>query len=109
MDLTSYVRDVPDFPKEGIVFKDIMPLIGDPDALGDAVKQMADPWRDKGVTHVVAAEARGFIFGTPIAMELKDQLRLKTNLGYILEFHDHGSLPRYEVKAKRFKDLRQLH
>ncbi|MBW1784482.1 MAG: phenylacetate--CoA ligase family protein [Deltaproteobacteria bacterium] len=41
--------------------------------------------------------------------QLKDQLRLKTNLGYKLEFHDYGSLPRYEVKAKRFKDLRKAH
>jgi phenylacetate-CoA ligase len=41
--------------------------------------------------------------------ELKDQLRLKTNLGYVLEFHDHGTLPRYDVKAKRFKDLRKIH
>ncbi|MEJ2726052.1 MAG: AMP-binding protein [Deltaproteobacteria bacterium] len=41
--------------------------------------------------------------------ELKDQLRLKTNLGYVLEFHDHGTLPRYDVKAKRFKDLRKVH
>ncbi|MBN1851001.1 MAG: phenylacetate--CoA ligase family protein [Deltaproteobacteria bacterium] len=45
----------------------------------------------------------------PIEAELKDQLRLKTNLGYILEFHEFGSLPRYEVKAKRFKDLREKH
>lgn len=44
-----------------------------------------------------------------IEAELKDQLRLKTNLGYILEFHEYGSLPRYEVKAKRFKDLRENH
>ena len=44
-----------------------------------------------------------------IEAELKDQLRLKTNLGYNLEFHDYGTLPRYEVKAKRFKDLRKMH
>jgi phenylacetate-CoA ligase len=44
-----------------------------------------------------------------IENELMDQLRLKTNLGYKLEFHDHGTLPRYEVKAKRFKDLRKGH
>jgi phenylacetate-CoA ligase len=44
-----------------------------------------------------------------IEVELKDQLRIKTNLGYILEFHDYESLPRYEVKAKRFRDLRQGH
>ncbi|MBW1996985.1 MAG: AMP-binding protein [Deltaproteobacteria bacterium] len=46
---------------------------------------------------------------TEIEATLKDQLRLKTNLGYVLEFHDHGTLPRYEVKAKRFKDLRKIH
>jgi phenylacetate-CoA ligase len=40
---------------------------------------------------------------------LRDQFRLKTNLGYNLEFHDYGTLPRYEVKAKRFKDLRESH
>jgi phenylacetate-CoA ligase len=44
-----------------------------------------------------------------IEAKLKDQLRLKTNLGYKLEFHDYGTLPRYEVKAKRFKDLRKDH
>ena len=44
-----------------------------------------------------------------IEVELKDQLRIKTNLGYILEFHDYESLPRYEVKAKRFRDLREGH
>jgi len=44
-----------------------------------------------------------------IEAELKDQLRLKTNLGYVLEFHDYGTLPRYDVKAKRFKDLRKVH
>jgi phenylacetate-CoA ligase len=44
----------------------------------------------------------------PVRAKLIDQLRLKTNLGYNLEFHPHGSLPRHEVKAKRFKDLRKI-
>ena len=44
-----------------------------------------------------------------VEMELKDQLRIKTNLGYNLEFHDYGTLPRFDVKAKRFKDLRKGH
>ena len=70
MDLAKYVRDIPDFPKPGIVFKDIMPLVGDPEALHAAVARMADPWRDRGVTCVLAAEARGFIFGTGVALEL---------------------------------------
>jgi adenine phosphoribosyltransferase len=70
MDLASYVRDIPDFPKKGIVFKDIMPLVGDPKALREAVRLMAEPWRDKGITKVVAVEARGFIFGGALAIEL---------------------------------------
>ncbi len=70
MDLAKFIRDVPDFPKKGIIFKDIMPLLADPAALRDAVRRMADPWRDTGVTKVVAAEARGFIFGPAIAIEL---------------------------------------
>ena len=70
MDLAKYIRDIPDFPKPGIVFKDITPLLGDPEALHAAVKRMADPWRDKGVGQIVAAEARGFIFGTGVALEL---------------------------------------
>ncbi len=70
MDLAKLIRDVPDFPKKGIVFKDIMPLIADPEGLKEAVAAMAAPWRDKGITVVVAAEARGFIFGPPIALEL---------------------------------------
>ena len=47
--------------------------------------------------------------GSRIETQLKDQLRLKTNLGYNIEFHKYGTLPRYEVKAKRFKDLRKGH
>ncbi len=70
MDLAKLIRDVPDFPKKGIVFKDIMPLLADPAALKESVKLMSDPWRGKGVQQVVAAEARGFIFGPAIAVEL---------------------------------------
>jgi adenine phosphoribosyltransferase len=70
MDLAQHIRDVPDFPKQGIVFKDIMPLVANPIAFKESIKQMSDPWRDKGVTHIVAAEARGFIFGSAIAIEL---------------------------------------
>ncbi len=70
MDLAKHIRDVPDFPKKGIVFKDIMPLVADPAALKEAVGRMADPWRGKGVTKVVAAEARGFIFGPAVAIEI---------------------------------------
>jgi len=69
-DLKSLIRDVPDFPKEGIVFKDITPLLQDPAALRRAVRLMAEPYREAGVELVVGAESRGFIVGTGVALEL---------------------------------------
>jgi len=70
MKLTDYIHDVPDYPKPGIVFKDITPLLGDPGALAMAVEQMANPFRGKGIELVCGAESRGFIFGTAIAQAL---------------------------------------
>jgi len=69
-DLARFIRDVPDFPKKGIGFKDIMPLVADPAALRQASKLMADPFRGRGVTKCLGAEARGFIFATGVALEL---------------------------------------
>lgn len=68
--LLDRIRDIPDFPKPGIVFKDISPLLGDPAALGMAVEQMANPFRGKGVDVVIGAESRGFIFGIAVAQTL---------------------------------------
>jgi adenine phosphoribosyltransferase len=70
MDLSSFIRDVPDFPKPGIIFKDITPLLRAPEALREAVRRMAEPYRARGCDVVVAAEARGFIFGGAVACEL---------------------------------------
>lgn len=70
MDLNRLIRDVPDFPKPGIIFKDITPLLGDPAALAMAVELMASPFRGRGVELVCGAESRGFIFGTAIAQSL---------------------------------------
>lgn len=70
MELTSYIRDIPDFPKPGIIFKDITPLLANPGALVQAVKELAEPFRDAGVQKVVGVEARGFIFGAAVAVEL---------------------------------------
>ena len=70
MQLESFIRDVPDFPKPGILFRDITPLLADPAALAEAVRRMADPYRDSGVNVVAAAEARGFIFAAPLALAL---------------------------------------
>ena len=70
MDLKTLIRDIPDYPKPGIVFKDITPLLANPAGLAMAVEQMANPFRGKGVELVCGAESRGFIFGTAIAQSL---------------------------------------
>ncbi len=70
MNLNTLIRDIADFPKPGIVFKDITPLLADPAGLAMAVEHMANPYRGKGVQKVVGAESRGFIFGTAIAQAL---------------------------------------
>jgi adenine phosphoribosyltransferase len=68
--LSRLVRDVPDFPMEGIVFKDITPVLADPAGLNAAVDALTDPWKDAGITKVVCIESRGFIFGIPVAQKL---------------------------------------
>ncbi len=70
MDLTRFIRDIPDWPKEGIVFKDITPLLNNPGALAMALEQMVSPFRGKHVDLVAGAESRGFIFGTALAQTL---------------------------------------
>jgi len=71
MDLiTARIRDIPDFPKPGILFKDLTPLLRDPVALNVAIQALAEPFRDAGVTAVAGMEARGFIFGTLVAAAL---------------------------------------
>ena len=70
LDLRAYIRDIPDFPKKGILFKDITPLLASPSALALAVETLCNPFRGTGVQAVVGAESRGFIFGTAIAQAL---------------------------------------
>lgn len=70
MDLRRFIRDVPDFPTPGILFRDITPLLASPDAFGAAVEAMADPFRGSGAVKVVGIEARGFMFGAAVAREL---------------------------------------
>ena len=69
-DWAALVRDVPDFPKPGIVFKDIMPVLADAAAFAAAVDAMAAPWRDARIGAVLAIEARGFLLGAPLAQAL---------------------------------------
>ena len=68
--LLARVRDVPDFPKPGIVFKDVTPLLADPAAFADVVDAFCEPFRAAGVDKVAGIEARGFIFGAPVAQAL---------------------------------------
>lgn len=68
--LTSKIRDIPDFPKPGIVFKDITPLVKDPAAVRLAVHQLLHPFLGRDITAVAGMEARGFIFGSLVAWEL---------------------------------------
>jgi adenine phosphoribosyltransferase len=70
VDLASHIRNIPDFPKPGIQFKDITPLLLDAAALREAVRELADWVRPREVDFVVAAEARGFILGAALAIEL---------------------------------------
>lgn len=69
-DLQRLIRDVPDFPKRGVLFRDITPLLADASGLAMAVELMAQPFRGKHVDVVVGAESRGFIFGTAVAKAL---------------------------------------
>jgi adenine phosphoribosyltransferase len=71
LDLKAYIRDIPDFPKPGILFRDITPLLGNAVAFRESVRRLADHYRQRQVEVVVAAEARGFIFAAPLAIELQ--------------------------------------
>ncbi|MCW3097773.1 MAG: adenine phosphoribosyltransferase, partial [Chthonomonadaceae bacterium] len=66
----SLIRDVPDFPKPGILFKDITPVVQDYEALKEVTEHLAEWARAKNVDAIVGIEARGFIFGVPVAMAL---------------------------------------
>ena len=70
MDFAAYIRDIPDWPKEGVLFKDITPLLASPEALKVTIDTLAQAYEDAGVTKVMGAEARGFIFGGALAYRL---------------------------------------
>jgi adenine phosphoribosyltransferase len=70
MDFKKHIHDVPDFPKKGIVFKDITPLLSDAKTYAAAIDRLAEPFMGKGVTLVAGIESRGFLLATPIAYRL---------------------------------------
>ena len=98
MKLEQYIRDVPDFPVPGILFRDITPLLKDPKALEASVDAMTAPWVGRGVDLVAAMEARGFMFGAAMAVRLgagfvpvrkEGKLPWKTrSIDYTLEYRE---------------------
>jgi len=71
IDLKQYIRDIPDWPKKGILFRDITPLLASPQALAGAVDALCEGFKDSDIDYVAAVEARGFIFGVAVADKLK--------------------------------------
>lgn len=88
-DLKTLIRDVPDFPKKGIVFKDITPLLSDVQGLRTTIDRLTEHYRNTNVSVVVGAEARGFILGPPVALNL--------NAGFV-PVRKPGKLP-YKTKS----------
>src|SRR3989440_11660684 len=74
MDLAQYIRDIPDFPKPGILFKDITPLLAHPRAFRQAIDLMQTHYQGKRVDALAAAEARGFLFAAPLALLMERPL-----------------------------------
>jgi adenine phosphoribosyltransferase len=104
LDLHSFIRDVPDFPKPGIVFKDITPLLRSAAALDAAIAGLVRPYADAGITQVAAMESRGFIFGSAVAREL--------GAGFI-PIRKPGKLPwtkrRHEYVLEYGTDVLEIH
>ena len=70
IDLRGFIRDIPDWPKEGILFRDITPLLADPKAFAAAIDALSAGFAEAGIEYVAAVEARGFIFGSAVAEKL---------------------------------------
>ncbi len=92
MRLEDYIQDIPDFPKPGIVFKDVTPLFLDPEALGHTVDLLAEMAREWEIDYVVSAEARGFVLGAAVAVA--------AGAGFVLA-RKPGKLPR-EVSSVEY-------
>jgi len=104
MDLTAFIRPVPDFPKPGILFRDITPLLANAAALAEAIEQLAAPWRTAKLDAIAAVEARGFLFATPLALAL--------GLG-VIPVRKPGKLPadtlEHEYDLEYGRDRLQMH
>ena len=102
--LKTFIRDVPDFPKPGIVFKDITPLLRSPEALESACANLAEPFRGENVNIVAGIESRGFIFGSVVARNL--------GAGFV-PIRKPGKLPwttrRHEYLLEYGSDVLEIH
>jgi len=102
--LKRLIRDIPDFPKKGILFRDITPLLADPSGLALSIELLANPFRGKNIDLVVGAESRGFIFGTAVACCL--------SAGFVL-VRKPGKLPHKKVSQsydlEYGKDTLEMH
>lgn len=90
--LRALIRDVPDYPRPGIVFKDITPLLGDAASFHAACEAMSRSFRNEGITHVAAIESRGFLFGAPVAVALNAAvvpIRKRGKLPWDAEFEEY--------------------
>jgi adenine phosphoribosyltransferase len=92
MDLKKHIRDVPDFPKPGIMFKDITPLLANPEAFEYAVNKLCEYYSPRSIDAIAAAEARGFLFAAPIALRLRKPL---------IPLRKPGKLP-YTTRSYRY-------
>ncbi len=92
MNLKEYIRDVPDFPKPGILFKDITPLLANPDAFRYAVTKLCERYAAMKIDAIAAAEARGFLFAAPMALQLNKPL---------IPLRKPGKLP-YSTRSFRY-------
>lgn len=88
MDLKKYIKDIPDFPEPGVLFRDVTPLLADKDAYQESIRLLSDFAKEKKVNLVVGPEARGFLFGCPVALAL--------NCGFV-PVRKPGKLPREVV------------
>ena len=91
MDLKKYIADIPDFPEEGIIFRDVTPLLADKDAYHESIRLLTEFAKDKNVDVVVGPEARGFLFGCPVATAL--------DAGFV-PVRKPGKLPRETISKK---------
>jgi adenine phosphoribosyltransferase len=111
MDLKHYIRDVADFPKPGILFKDITPLLASPEAFGYAIQTLCDHYADVKIDAIAAAEARGFLVAAPIPLRKPGKLPYSTrSFRYELEYgtaelHVHTDAIRVHQKVLLVDDV----